>query len=403
MTIMNSEAAFAEWIERARQVTVREELERRGLWSRKMVHDSGVPCPACGGRDRFAVNEKRNVWFCRASQKGGDALALAEYLDGCDFLTAVETVTGEARPKGRGETPEERAEREERQRARLARIKAEQARADAQTINWRETERARCHALWRRASPIAGTPVEAYLHRRGCMAPEGARLRFLDDAPYWHNGAVIARAPAMIGAMIGPGGSFAGVHQTFLDLATPKGKAALADPKTGEAVDAKKTRGSWKGATVPLLRCDAPRRFFLGEGIETTLSVWGALAAVRSPLLDGAEFHSACNLGNIAGLAADREPHPSQRIARKDGRDGGPRKVPGATPAPAAEDHPIIRLPDGVAELFLLGDGDGDQFATGLAMRRACRRFSRAYPGLVVRVAMAPAGMDFNDMLLDPV
>jgi hypothetical protein len=239
------------------------------------------------------------------------------------------------------------------------------------------------------------------LRRRGCEAPEGARLRFLDDAPFWHQGEVIARAPAMIGAMIGPGGKFAGVHQTFLDLATPKGKAVLIDPKTGEAFDAKKTRGSWKGATVPLLQCAAPTRLFLGEGIETTLSVFGALFAVRSPLLDGAEFHSACNLGNIAGLAADREAHPSQRIARKDGRDGGPRKVPGAMPAPAGGDHPIISLPAGVGELFLLGDGDGDQFSTDLALRRACQRFRRAYPGLVVRVAMAPAGKDFNDVLLD--
>lgn len=351
---------------------------------------------------QFAVNEKRNVWFCRASQKGGDALALAEYLDGCDFLTAVETVSGEPRPRGRGETPQERDAREARQRDRLARLKDEQAQADARIINWREAERARCHAIWRNAAPIAATPVESYLRRRGCEAPESARLRFVADAPYWHNSAVIARAPAMIGAMIGPDGKFSGVHQTFLDLATPKGKAAVFDPATGEALDAKKTRGSWKGATVALLRVDAPRRLFLGEEIETTLSVLNALRASRSPLLDGAEFHSACNLGNMAGVAADRQPHPSQRIKRKDGRDGGPRKVPGATPAPAAEDHPLVRLPDGVAELFLLGDGDGDQFATDLAMRRAARRFLRAYPGLVVRVAMAPAGKDFNDVLLDP-
>lgn len=399
---MSADLEFSQWIDAARRVTVRAELERRGKWSAKMARDSGVPCPACGGRDRFAVNEKRNVWFCRASQRGGDAIALAEYLDGSDFLVAVETVSGEPRPRGRGETADERAEREQRQRDRLEKLKTEQARADAQAVNWRETERARCHALWKQATPIEGTPVEAYLRRRGCRAPDGARLRFLADAPYWHNGTVIARAPAMIGAMIGPDGRFAGVHQTFLDLATPKGKAAIFDPQTGEALDAKKTRGSWKGATVPLLQCAAPRRLFLGEGIETTLSVLDALASAAPGLLDGAEFHSACNLGNIAGLAADREPHPVERIKRKDGRDGGPRKVPGATPAPAAEDHPVIHLPDGVGELFLLGDGDGDQFSTTLALRRACRRFARAYPGLVVRVAMAPAGKDFNDLLLAP-
>ena len=97
---MIDDGVFSAWIERARAVKVREELERRGLRSQKMLHDSGVPCLACGGRDRFAVNEKRNVWFCLASQKDGEAIALAEYLDGCDFLTAVETVSGEPRPRG---------------------------------------------------------------------------------------------------------------------------------------------------------------------------------------------------------------------------------------------------------------------------------------------------------------
>jgi hypothetical protein len=365
-----------------------------------MTGDSGVPCPACGGKDRFGVNQKKNVWFCRASQRGGDAIELTEYLDGCDFLTAVEAVSGEQRPRGRGETDEEREAREGRQRERLAKMHSDQARKEAEAVNWRETERLRCHALWRGAAPIGGTAAEAYLRRRGCVAPEGARLRFLEDGRYWHQGAIVARAPVMLGAMIGPDGKFAGVHQTFLDLAQPKGKATIFDPQTGEALDAKKTRGSWKGATVPLLRCDAPRLLFLGEGIETTLSVLSALRAVGSPLLEGAEFHSACNLGNIAGLAADRAPHPTLRITRRDGRDGGPRKVPGATPAPIGADHALIPLPDGVAELFVLGDADSDPFATGLALHRACRRFLRSHPGLVVRVAMATVGCDFNDMLL---
>ena len=39
------DAAFDEWIERARQVTCRAELERRGLWTRKMLGDAGNPCP----------------------------------------------------------------------------------------------------------------------------------------------------------------------------------------------------------------------------------------------------------------------------------------------------------------------------------------------------------------------
>jgi hypothetical protein len=47
----------------------------------------------------------------------------------------------------------------------------------------------------------------------------------------------------------------------------------------------------------------------------------------------------------------------------------------------------------------LLGDGDSDPFATRLALRRAGARFLRAYPCLTVRLAMAAADTNFNDML----
>lgn len=93
--------AFEDWILRARNITVRGELERRGLWSKAMAGDNGVPCPGCGGRDRFGVNTRKNLWNCRALGSGGDAIALAQHIDGTDFLAAVETVAGEPPPNGR--------------------------------------------------------------------------------------------------------------------------------------------------------------------------------------------------------------------------------------------------------------------------------------------------------------
>jgi phage/plasmid primase-like uncharacterized protein len=52
------------------------------------------PCPVCGGRDRFAVNITKQVWNCRGCAKGGDLIALVQHIDGIDFMTAIETLTG---------------------------------------------------------------------------------------------------------------------------------------------------------------------------------------------------------------------------------------------------------------------------------------------------------------------
>ena len=54
-------------------------------------------------------------------------------------------------------------------------------------------------------------------------------------------------------------------------------------------------------------------------------------------------------------------------------------------------------IPDSVIELILLGDGDSDPFTTQMALARGAARYAR--PGLSVRVAMAPQGRDFNDVL----
>lgn len=395
-------AAFTEWVDRAREITVRAELERRGLWSAKMAGDSGIPCPVCGGRDRFAVNTRKNIWNCRGSGKGGDAIALAEYLDGGDFLLAVETLTGSPPPNGSTtETDEERHDRERRMKERTAQARQREEKAAADEIDRCETQRTQAHAIWRKAAPIGGTAVEAYLGKRRLVAPKQARLRHLDNHPLWSKpgGGVLWRGPAMIAAMEGPDGRFSGVHQTWIDLARPDGKAMVRDPETGEIIAAKKVRGSWKGATIPLSLCENPVRSFLGEGIETVLSVLHALILIGSPLLDGAEFRSAVSLGNLSGKAADRVSHPTLHIIRKDGGDGGPRKIPGPTPAAVADDIPIIRLADSVKELFLLGDGDSDPFTTRISLRRSSARFLRAYPHLTIFAPMAAPGKDFNDML----
>lgn len=391
--------AFAAWIEEARGVGVVDELTRRGF---RVLHEHNGPCPnpGCGGTDRFAVNLRKNIWICRASGVGGDAIALCRHLDGTSFLAAVETLTGRP-PPGRdaAETLGERRERELRLAAAQEAAHTREAERAVAADRYREAERRRAHDLWRKTRPIGGTPVAAYLARRGLEAFAALRIGYLADAPLWDkpapHGAIVHRGPAMVAPIIGPGGRFAGVHMTWIDLAQPGGKAVVVDADTGELLPAKKIRGSKRGGRIELGSDPMPERLYLGEGIETVLSVRQALARARPGALAGALFWSSVDLGNMAGRAAATVPHPTERIVDSRGR-ARPRPVPG--PEPDRTDQ-AIPIPDGVRELVILGDGDSEPVRTRFALERAAARFARIRPDLTIRIAMAPAGRDFNDLL----
>jgi phage/plasmid primase-like uncharacterized protein len=90
-------------IERARAVRLEDEIARRGIKLKGKVDRSG-PCPACGGRDRFAIHIRKQTWLCRHCGKGGgDAIGLVQFIDGIGFVEAVELLSGEdaARTRGR--------------------------------------------------------------------------------------------------------------------------------------------------------------------------------------------------------------------------------------------------------------------------------------------------------------
>jgi hypothetical protein len=405
---------FEEWIEAARRVTVHQELLRRGLWSRAMAGDHGVPCPGCGGHDRFAVNLRKNVWVCRASGEGGDAIALARHIDGTDCLEAVETIIGYPSP--------DRASRltETQRRAIVAHAEktaqeteAKRCEAEESSQHFRERERRKAWQTWSEGAPFAGTPAEDYLALRGLHTSGGARLRFHPSLPFWdkpnfHGGAIVHQGPALVAAIEGPDGHFAGVHRTWIDLSKPKGKAIITDPETGEILPSKKVRGSIKGGSILLVgggvEADFPgdrrdaQTLFLGEGLETVLAVSNFLESrpSRFPHWHGAEFRSGVSLGNISGRAAGRVRHPTQTLTDKLGRVR-PHFV--SDNAPRADDNfPMINLPESVRELVLLGDGDSEPFFTRMALERAGKRFASTYPRLLIRLAMAAPGQDFNDM-----
>jgi len=357
-------------------------------------------CPMCGGKvnsGRFEVFEKDNSWACYAyCNTGGDVISLVQQVEGCDFRAAIEKLGG------RTAIDATRAKElfEERERKRLAREKT--------SADYREAERKRLHRTWKQTQPIHDTIAARYLQGRGLQLPERCPgLRFAPAMPYWHGETVddhgrkagprkIHEGPAMVGAFIRPDGKFGGLHLTWLNVITSPDdvtpaaptKAAIHDPDTGEILNSKKMRGSKTGAYIAIVMLDAPKRLVIGEGIETVLSVWTAMHQAGRPLDDMA-FWAAGDLGNLAGRANKTVNHPSLKRPNNQ-----PQKVPDRFPD---LDDPGLSIPDSVEELILLGDGDSEPVLTEYAMERAARRYARE--GRVIRIAFAPAGLDFNDLL----
>jgi hypothetical protein len=270
--------------------------------------------------------------------------------------------------------------------------------------------------MWQAGDHWPGTPVEEYLRRCRELAdlPDRLPLRFAPQVAYFHgedvdklgrkSPRVIWLGPAMLAPIVDAGGTFCAVHITWLNTELPSGKAIVVDPESGETLSSKKVRGSKAGNTIRLVepyphvpafeKADqisqeqATFLLYIGEGIETVLSVWLALKRGGRDL-SRSFFWSSVDLGNLAGKAAESVPHPS--LVDKAGRV---RRVPG--PQPDMSDRGII-FPAEVCELVLLGDGDSDFYTTRMALARAAARYAR--PSLTIAGAIADDGKDFNDEL----
>lgn len=184
---------------------------------------------------------------------------------------------------------------------------------------------------------------------------------------------------------------FSGLHITWLDRDPRNGKANIADPETGEVLVSKKVRGSKAGGYIDLGGDLPALRMFSGEGIETTLSPYTALARTGR-LRAGDAFRAAVDLGNLGGKALATLAHPTETTEQ-----GNPRRVGGPEPD---LNSPAMPVPDTVVDLVGLGDGDSDPFRTVHALARFKARHARE--GRTVRTPVAPAGLDFNDMLRKP-
>jgi hypothetical protein len=350
------------------------------------------PCPICSENRTSRKATKFQCWPDRwacagACSDGGDVIKLVMKVEGLDFRAAIDWLGGAQ------EIDAAKAAEREKEHAAAREL------AEKESNVFRERARGKAFDTWRQGKPLPGSPVEQYLRLRGLSAlPERLLLRFAPQLAYFHGEEVneigrkapriIYRGPAMLAPIVDAAGKFRALHTTWLDLDQSKGKALIEDPESpGDELPAKKVRGSKLGNRIELVPIKDPAQLIIGEGIETVLSVWLALERAGQDLARTA-FWSAVDLGNLGGRAAKTVSDP---MLKSDA--GRALRVPGPEPD---SDSRAIAIPDTVADVVLLGDGDSG-IKTECALVRAAARWAR--PSRVVRLAWAPPGQDFNDLL----
>lgn len=330
-------------------------------------------CPFHGERSGSCkVDDRRGKFHCFGCGEGGDHFDAIMHFKSLNFPQAVEDMGG-VRPV----TPDDRRVLEDRRRE----VETEEAQ-----------ERAKAKASVERAfaagQAIEGTHAAAYLAARGLtvvpswtfdlrFAPELKYRGYADEEAAMSTD--LGSFPAMLAAIRDVSGELIGVHRTYLD---PIGTRKLTPPGHQKRNKAKKILGEMKGGMIRL----SPMRplLALGEGIETSRS-WCALGN------GGGEYAiaAAVSLGNLSGGAAGSVPHPTQPADKK-------VRIPNGDPD---MDRPGVILPAEVEEVMIIMDGDSDPEMTRARVKVAGRRFIQL--GKTVFVDEAPAGQDFNDVLME--
>ncbi len=251
------------------QARARElKLRMHGQWTEflracgiddKVLSGRNVPCPMCGGRDRFQYTDKFGTgnYHCRGCH-AGTGFSLLQGVLGMSFvecLDRIERYLG-ASPAPGGSAP-----------------------GTGSSTRMHGLIR----AIWDEAVPIArGDPVDRYLRARGlCLDTYPEVLRFHPALGYYARKEGQARSqrvgsyPAMVAAVQDHQGQIVTLHRTYLGNGC---KAPVPDAK-------KLLSSGITGAGVCLYRPTS--ELALAEGIETALAVhlgtgrpvWSAISA----------------------------------------------------------------------------------------------------------------------------
>ncbi|MGC2224576.1 MAG: toprim domain-containing protein [Methylocella sp.] len=276
---------FQAWIDKAKETDIDRIVRTRNIKLVGRPPELAGPCPQCGGTDRFSVHLGKQVFNCRGcGAKGHGAIDLVMFLDGCAFLAAVETVTGEPPPDDTGTARRPDPELAQRRARKAEEHAKEQEKRERATFDETRRKADKAAWLWGRREPVSDTnPAGLYLRKRGYEGQFPATLGYLQP-----NGKY---PPAMIGAFgfcdepepggIDPPAVVAGVHITRL---TPDGGKAPIDPT-------KIMLGPMSGLPIVLAPVNDGLGLAITEGIEdglsvfeeTGLGVWAAGSAGNMP------------------------------------------------------------------------------------------------------------------------
>jgi len=224
-----------------------------GIAAKFLTNNHG-PCPICNeGTDRWRFDDigGAGTWFC-SKCGAGSGVELVMRFKNIEFV-AARTLIEEQLPTSTFEMP-----------------KANQG---SNNVN-RQGQ-----SMWGMAEPLMGRDLASqYLKGRGLFFTKWPnQIRFLQNAPYWHEDKSKTLHPAMIAQYVSPDTTQATYHLTYLD-----GKGGKADLP----IQRKMVRGAIpKGGAVRL--GSSAETMGVAEGIETALSasilndipVWATLTA----------------------------------------------------------------------------------------------------------------------------
>jgi phage/plasmid primase-like uncharacterized protein len=199
-------------IDRARTYPIERVAAEHNLKLRGKNERIG-PCPICGGTDRFSINIKKQLFNCRGCRKGGDVIAIMQFLDGCDFREACTILTGKA--------PSDSTEYKQH----------------SNTDDHERQQRNKARYLWHSSKPVAGTPVENYLGQRlNGKRPLSAAVRYLPPLKSDHHPAMIVpyglhKITAVQLTLLKPDGTGkADIEPNKITIASPAGMPMVVAP-----------------------------------------------------------------------------------------------------------------------------------------------------------------------------
>ena len=272
--------------------------------------------------------------------------------------------------------------------------------------------------IWKAGEPVRpGCPVWCYLQGRGLdeylLLPWLGSLRCQPAHPYWHEGRLLGRHPAMLALIQDHEGRPIGLHQTYLAFDGGRGgwsklklyDAAVSHPPAASGSEreaagqermllpSKKVLGRVQGGAI---RFGLPAPHLIGgEGIETALSELEARLARGIPGCgESWSVWALVSLMNFAGPGAtEKKPRLHPDHAKRDQR-GRRRTLPSPVPGEGA----AFKAPAGTRRFTWIADSDAkDPAAAEMLLARGTARLTAA--GIACGVIRAAAGMDRNDEL----